>query len=183
MLKYLLISLLFLFLISCEGDYDITYKFTDLSLEHAENSGKKPIYSNADSISASYYVLRLNLFPVELSRKGRYLDRETPPGNVNPIDSILVTSNNDFNATHPEGSSLSKMFRILNSNYFHTSSLNKPYISNQYSEDFYTNPLPNYADLLLIGQADLPKNHIFKVKLFFHDGSTLTDSSSVIRLY
>jgi len=167
----------------CEGDYDITYKFTGLKLEHAENSSHLPLPSSADSIPASTYVLRMNLFPLELSREGRYLDRETPPENSNRPDSILVTSTNNFNSTHPAGQSLNDMFLIFNQNYFVTSSLDEIYITNQYAENYFDHPVPEYADLLLTGIADLPRNHSFNVKLFLHDGTVFEDSTTVIRLY
>lgn len=170
-------------MLSCEGDISLDYEFTDLSVENAENTGGAPVVSPLDSISAASYVLRLNLFPVEVSRsRGRYLDAETPPRNINRPDSINITANLDFDMEHPAGTSLNDYFLILNHNYLHTSTLDDLYITNQYTYLFYDEPLPKYADLLLMEMPEIEGDFIFTVYLELLDGTSFAQSTTLIRL-
>jgi len=178
----LILTVLFT-LLSCEGDYSITYEFTGLSIEHAENTGEAPAVTNVDSIPANAYVLRLNLYPKELSRSGRYLDRETPPTNVNAPDSILVISNMDFDSDHPAGTSLNDFFLIFNHSYFYTSDLEDLLITNQHYDGYYDTPWPEFADLLLTTPPEISGNHKFFVYLRLKDGTEFIDSTNAIKLY
>ena len=187
--KTLLLPLLLLLLIgffSCEGDYHITYKWTGLDAVNADNLGEKPKPSLSDSIPYKAYVLRLNLFPEQLSKKGRYLDRETPPTNVNYVDSIMITCNKNFSSAYPKGSCLNDCFLIFNDSYLHTSNLHRGTIdiTNRYSSKFMDTPIPEYADLLLIKNPDIVMDScIFFVFFQLRDKTIFRDSTNRFKLY
>jgi hypothetical protein len=182
--RSLILLSLSIFFFNCEGDISIDYEFTDLTVEHAENTGDVPVINALDSIPAAAYVLRLNLFPVEVSRgRGRYLDTETPPRNVNWPDSIHVTADIDFDAEHPAGTSLNDYFIIFNHNYMHTSTLDELHITNQYSHLFYDDPLPKYADLLLMELPTETGNFAFTVYFELKDGTNYLKTTESIRIY
>lgn len=168
---------------SCEGDYDITYNITGLDVAHAENTGDVPVENTLDSIPGIAYAIRLHLFPVEISRSGRYLDRETPPSNSNPPDSIHVTCNKDFNASYVAGSLLNDLFLVYNHSYFNVNTLDNIYFTNQYYEDYYDQPIPEFADLLLIESPGLSQDFKFYVSLYLRDGTVFVDSTINIHLY
>ncbi len=171
-------------MLSCEGDISLDYKFTDLTVENAENTGDVPVVNTLDSIPAVAYVIRMNLFPEEVSRsRGRYFDTETPPHNINRPDSINVFSNIDFDSEHPAGTSLNDYFVIFNHSYLNTSPLSDPYITNQYSHLFYENPMPNYADLLLMELPEESRDFEFTVYMKLADGTTFSKTTNLIRIY
>lgn len=173
----------FLLLVSCEGDIYLKYHFSGLEIENADNSGEWPVVSSADSIRKEAYVLRLNLFPVEESRNGRYLDPETPPINSNPIDSISIFSGTKFNDTLPAGSRLNSVFRIFNRSYWHVYPIDDFKIANVYNSDFMDEPVPEYVDILLIIPPDSIRNYEFYVFMKLRDGTIFLDSTEIIKLY
>lgn len=156
----------------CEGDYLITYRFTGLDAIHAENTGRLPAPTTLDTIPANAYVLRLLLFPEELSRKGRYLDRETPPDNVNPIRQYNLTSNADFDAAHPKGTSLLDLFQGFDGSFFADG--NSPY--------FYDSPEPAFWDFLLLTPPTLSRSHVFTASITLADGTQFIDSTTTVYL-
>lgn len=168
---------------SCEGDYSIAYNITGLDLSHAENTGEVPIESTLDSIPGIAYAIRLHLYPVELSRSGRYLDRETPPSNSNPPDSVHVICNKDFNTSYLKGSLLDELFLVYNHSYFNVRTLDNVYFTNQYYEGYYDQPLPEFADLLLVESPDISQEFKFYVTLYLRDGTVFMDSTTNVHLY
>lgn len=155
-----------------------------MAAENAENTGAVPVVNTLDSIPASAYVIRLNLFPVEVSRsKGRYFDTETPPRNTNWPLSIVVTANIDFDSEHPAGTSLSDYFVIFNHSYMHTSPLDDPFITNRYTHLFYEEPMPSYADLMLMQVPDFSGDFTFTVSMELNDGTIYSHSTEIIRIY
>lgn len=178
------LGILITVMLSCEGDISLDYKFTDLTVENAENTGEMPVVNTLDSIPAAAYVIRMNLFPEEVSRsRGRYFDTETPPRNTNRPDSINVFANIDFNLEHPAGASLNEYFVIFNHSYLNTSTLDDPYITNQYSHLFYEEPMPNYADLLLMELPDESGDFEFTVYMKLADGTAFSKTTNLIRIY
>ncbi|NOQ72769.1 MAG: DUF5034 domain-containing protein [Crocinitomix sp.] len=178
------IGLLITLIFSCEGDISLDYEFSDLTLENAENMGEQPVVNSLDSIPAAAYVIRMNLFPVEVSRsRGRYFDTETPPNNVNRPTSIKVSANIDFDLAHPAGSSLNNYFVIFNHSYMHTSPLDDPYITNRYAHLFYEEPMPKYADLLLMQLPEHSDDFIFTVEMELMDGASYSKTTEIIRIY
>lgn len=176
-------TILVTLLYSCEGDIFIRYHFTGLSVENAQNMGELPAVSIGDSIPKEAYVLRMNLFPVETERTGRYLDTESPPFNANPIDSIFIYSDKEFNDTLPVGSLLNDLFLIYNGNYMNTSDLNKLEITNVYSGRFNEEPVPKYADLLLMIPPDSTQYFRFYVRIRLNDGTMFLDTTDQVKLY
>jgi len=183
-MKPLVILFLVVILFSgCEGDYSITYKITGLEVGHAENTGEVPVENTLDSIPGIAYAIRLNLFPIETSRTGRYLDRETPPSNTNPPDSIHVTCDKEFSSSYPVGSFLNSILLVYNHSYFNVRTLDNVYFTNQYYEGYYDQPLPEFADLLLIESPELSQDYKFYVTLYLSDGTVFIDSTTNIHLY
>ncbi len=171
---------------SCEGDYDIRYEWRGMTAHNADNSTFIPSLNTSDSIKASTYVLRLEMNTVELSREGRYLDEETPPVNINPLDSLNIRSSFDFDSTYLAGENLSDHFLILNGSYFHTIPANgsEGYpLTNVYSRDFEKIPNVKTIDLLLTSTPTLSRNHLFIVEFILNDGTTFLDTTSAVTLY
>jgi hypothetical protein len=173
-------------LISCEGDFYIDYEWTGMTAVHGNNDSKWPEPTDADSIAANNYVLILQMETNELKREGKYLDDETPPKNVNWLDSIIITSNLNLDSNHLKGSNLSDLFVILNESYTHTLSAdtgNFSRLTNTNSPDFYNNP--NVTQLDLIFQKKIIQNELYKfyVSTILRDGTTFRDSTTIIRLY
>ena len=182
MISRLTVLVLLCLCFGCEGDYDIRYEWTGMDVMNADNSGALPSVSNATEISASAYVVRVDLDAVVLSCEGRYLDRETPPRNVNPLDSIRVSSTHDFDAMHPAGSSLNEYFRVFNGNYNTVTSLDNPDITKQYSADYFDEPYPGHVDLLLVQPPDTTSSHRFIVYFQLSDSTTFIDTASTLTL-
>lgn len=183
--RNLLFILLTCFLIACEGDYSITYRWNGMEVQNADNSTKYPEQSHADSISSGTYCLLLNMDTEELSRRGRYLDSESPPRNMNPLDSLIITSDVDFNSAYPAGVNLTDHFSILNENYFFSLPANGSagyYISNHHSENYYSEPNVLRIHLLMKKKPDILGARQFKVEFILKDGTTFIDSLSV-KLY
>ncbi len=182
------LSLVFLATIlfsNCEGDYFIEYEWLGMRVHHGDNSTRYPTISLEDSLYATNYVLILELNTIELSRKGRYADPETSPRNMNPLDSLSITSAYDFDETHPAGTNLSDLFFILNDNYFYTLPADGSkgyYITAIYAEDFEKEPVPSEIDLLLAASPTLSQFQRFKVEMILSNGVTYTDSTSTIKL-
>lgn len=181
----LIIFLSSLFCFGCKKeDYSIRYVFTNLTLENLDNTGELPLPTNSISVPANAYGIRLNLYPVIVSKGDMLIDAyEYPPQNINYIDSIRVTSNNDFNPSHPAGASLNDLFIYFNRSYFSTSTLEAMSIQNNYHEDFYEHPIPDYADLLLISLPDTPSTHVFTVEIHMLDKTVYTNITPPVTLF
>lgn len=184
--KYLniLVAVLCLGLFSCENDASISFRFTDLKLEHAINDSVYPTPTSLDSIPAEGYVLRMNLFPFESYNDGGDLDFEHPPQNTNKPISILVTSNDHFDQNHSAGDTLNDLFLIFNDSYYNTSTLDELEIGGGYNPNYSVQrPYPEHADLLLMKKPNLSEYHSFKVELLMRDSTVFIDSTSIIKLY
>jgi hypothetical protein len=181
--NYLFLSGCLVGLFSCEGDIQMTYYYSGLEALHAQNTGEKPELTSLDSIPKEAYVLRLNLFPVESERDGRYLDPETPPKNSNQVTEIIITSDKDFDSTLIAGSNLNHAFLVYNGNYLATSFLEEINYHSVYTDDFYDDPVPDYVDLLLMIRPDSVQYYRFFVEMTLKDGTVYRDSTSFIKLY
>lgn len=168
---------------SCEGDIQMTYYYSGLEALHAQNLGDEPELTSLDSIPKEAYVLRLNLFPIESERDGRYLDPETPPRNSNQVTEIIISSDKDFDSSLVAGSNLNHTFLIHNGNYLATSFLEEINYHSVYTKDFYDDPVPDYVDLLLMIRPDSVQYYRFFVEMTLKDGTVYRDSTSAIKLY
>ena len=189
MLRSLLLGIIAsstLLLHSCEGDYSIEYHWVDMNAVNATSSSEYPERSYADSIQANNYVLQLILEVEELSRQGRYLDTELAPRNVNYVDTIIITSSQDFDANHLAGSNLTDLFLAFTNSYYHTfpADGSEGYnITNRFSLDYYNNPNPNKLNLILIHPPTISQTHSFQVQFVLQDGTTFTSTSAQVTLY
>ena len=164
-------------LTSCEGDISITYHFTDLGVMHCTSKGGTPQIMQDDTIPAEVYALQLNLFPEVISRsKGRYIDYdEAPPRAMNPMIKLEITSESNFDDTHPAGSMLNEYFLYYPGSFAHTEELHgtEPFnITQVYLPEFPRMYLPEYAQLLLMTPPTNPGPHIFHVKVTWSTTNT-----------
>ncbi|NOQ71115.1 MAG: hypothetical protein GQ574_03875 [Crocinitomix sp.] len=186
MKKILLIIPIIICIISCEGDYDVSYEWIGLKAHNADNSNMWPVKSSADSMSMSTFAIKLVLDADEISRSGRYPDTETPPINANPLDSLVITSDFDFDVSHPAGTNLTDLFVILNDNYFRSLPANGSegyFITKIYANDFNDQYNVDEIDLLLINNPDFPSFQQFHIYFRLSDGTVFKDSTEIIYLY
>lgn len=163
------------------------YKFTNLQLEQLTTSTGPPTVFDADSISKAIYGLRLNLFPVETFRKGRYFDPyEAPAQNENAISNILITSDVAMDAAHQPGSNLNGFFIYYPGNYIYCEAVPDTGYFNvfpEYLPSFPENNFPEFADLLLTKNVEFDLTRKFFIRLEMTDGTIYTDSTHTVFLY
>jgi hypothetical protein len=170
---------------SCEGDISLGYEWTGMTSENANNTSEFPQADNSGNIPASVFAIKLHMQTVELYRNGRYLDTETPPRNENSLDSLIITSDQDFNATLTAGSNLTGLFTILNDNYFYTLPADGSegyFITKIYADDFYDKPIVDEIDILLMDAPTNPGPHTFTIKMILKDSTELDHSTSPVLL-
>jgi len=170
-------------LISCEGDYSIDYHWTEMSVENYANYIDVPEPVTDTTASSEAYAIRVWLTPVETKRKGRYLDRETPPRNTNSCSDMLVTSSATYNASHLAGDTLNDFFKIYAGDYSNLLPLNRSsYMSNEDASYFFDEPYPYFVDLLMMTPPDSLGAHKFTVQMELQDGTVFIDSTTNIFL-
>lgn len=187
MIKYIFIFLFTLGLISCSKYKNIEYHFSNLTVNHLDNSAAETTVSTADSLNSKAYGIRLNLYPI--------IDKETSESfsaeksqviNTNTITSIYITSSDSFDVNLPPGACLNKRF-IYYKNVYNTfdtigcSSGIRPTL--YYSHNYEEKRVPDYIDILLMNPPKNHKTHRFKITLNLTDGTQFTDSTSSIKLY
>jgi hypothetical protein len=185
-IHFFILILALMALVSCEGDQTVRFRFTKLELEHLSSEGGNVKVTGVDSMQKELYGIRMNLFPVETFRKGRYFDPETPAEEEDRIKYIYITSDQDFDNDHPANTLLNEKFYYFPGNFLYSSPLKDstcfPVLA-KYLPDFPDNNFPDYADLLLIGYSENNLPRKFYIKLKFQSGSTFSDSTSIIKLY
>ncbi len=184
--KLLIAFFLIALLCACEGDYSISYEWRGMNVYNADNSSKLPTIYSGDSLKAATYCIKLDMNTVELSREGRYLDTETPPRNINRLDSLIITSTADFTVDYPAGTNLTPFFRILNASYFKTLAADgsEGYdITNIYSNKFYDEPNVKEINLLLMKLPELGNTHLFTVTAILRDSTLFSETTNPIKLY
>ena len=181
MLKYY--CLLFFFISCSKNRRPISYVFSNVEIKNGINTGEMPVVSNDTVIIANAYFIRVDLFPVIVDEGTGASVLDETPYNENPLDSILVSSNYDFDGTQVAGVSLNKNFVYYNDSYLNLSPLDEMRVTNSTHDNFLDDPIPKKIDLLLVSPPNLPSYQQFKMKFFFRDGSTKEDSTSKIYLY
>jgi hypothetical protein len=186
-MKYsLLIFPIIILFSSCEGDYDVKYEWIGMNVHNADNSYYWPMKTEEDSISMTTYAIKLEMEVFEISKSGRYPDTETPPININQLDSLVITSDMDFDVLHPAGTNLTDVFVILNDNYSRTlpSDGSKGYnITKIYADDYNEQYNVDEIDLLLIKETKVPGYHKFHLKFMLSDGTVFKDATKITYLY
>ena len=182
-LIFILLPLLLLACHGSENDFSVKYEFTAISLENAENTGAQPATTTVDSIPAEAYLIKVNLTSETIAEGTAYADSDHPAENLNPFDSIHVTSNASFGASYPAGSILNEKFVLFNGDYFHVTALDQLSITNSWKDNYDDYPIPGHVHLMLIEPPTLPSTHVFTVQFFLEDGTILVDSTSQITLY
>jgi hypothetical protein len=187
-IKLPFLALLFLLaLVSCEGDQTVRFKFTNLELDHLSSEQGIPIVIDADSAKGALYGIRMNLFPEETYRKGRYFDAyDSPPYLESDMKSIVITSSHDFDEDHPEGAILNDCFYRFPGTYLLADTLTDTLGFRIFSDDFPDYPdviFPEYYDLLLLKYPTVHVSRTFFIRMTFSDGTVLSDSTEVIKLF
>jgi hypothetical protein len=178
---------LLLILISCEGDQTVRFKFTNLELVHLSSEAGNPIVIDDDSTKGVLYGIRMNLFPEETYRKGRYFDAyDSPPYLESDMKSIVITSNQDFDDLHPAGNILNDCFYRFPGSYLLADTLRDTLGFWILSDDFPGYPdviFPEYYDLLLLKYPTVHVSRTFFIRMTFSDGTALSDSTELIKLF
>lgn len=185
MSKYILFALFFV-LFSCEGDIDIRFEWKGMTPHNATNATEFPSIFEGDSLPASIFCIQLDMHMEEVYGKGRYVDAELHPTNVNPLIDLEITSTSDFDSLHPAGTNLTDVFTILNGSYFNTLAADGSdgyYINNVYSHYFFDQPSVALIDLLLTKTPILNNTHSFNIKCTLKDSTVFTGSTQPIKLY
>lgn len=185
-IKHLLIFLVVsLFLISCEHDENVGYKFTGLDLNPVNTSSGMPEACN-DSVPAAVFGIRLYLFPqVVYDAGGNFDPYESSSSNVNPISKITITSDAPFNS-EPPGTPLNNYFVHFPGNYMHTQPIEVGGTIDptaRYHEDYADLPYPEYTEILLRKTISIPSFNKFYIQLDFKFGGAFIDSTRTIYLY
>jgi hypothetical protein len=172
---------------SCEGDQTVRFKFTNLELVHLSSEPGIPIVIDTDSTNGALYGIRMNLFPEETYRKGRYFDAyDSPPYLESEMKSIVITSNQDFDEDHSEGSILNDCFYRFPGSYLLADTLRDTLGFRIFSDDFPDYPdviFPEYYDLLLYKSPTVHVSRTFFIRMTFSDGTILSDSTEIIKLF
>ena len=175
---------LFLALIGCHGsknDFSYKYKFTDVKIENAHTYGEYPAVSNLDSISKEAYAIQVVLSHEIIAEGHGYADSDHPPENLNPFDSLVISSNNDLSSTYTSGDNYNDNFMYFNGDFFRLKSIDKGRLTE--SENSYRKAITDTIHLLLYEPNVFSNPHSFKVDFHFHDGSVLSDSTEQIKLF
>lgn len=185
MKDFLGILLMGMLLSSCEGDIQLDFQWTAMEISNADNSTLYPEATSADSLLASVYAIQLNMTSEEIAQSGRYLDTETPPRNLNRLDSLIITSTGDFDEAHLAGSNLTGLFYFLLGDYFNTvpADGSEGYnLSNVRSSNFFDDPMVENMDLILDAQPTLDRDHQFTVEWILSDSTIFLDVTAPIKL-
>ncbi len=183
-----LVLFLFLFGLSCtkHSDKEMLFRINDLDIYPLDNSGEMPQVYWVDSLRMNVYGFRMNLFTT-VQKDFRYFDEhESSVICENGIKSISITCNDSFASGFPKGSLLNRCFMHFTGSYSDLKSIedNGPmYLSRKNYPDYKNNPLPTYADLILVKPPQWPGRYKFYVTLKLMDETTLMDSIYAIKLY
>ncbi|PQJ13086.1 hypothetical protein CJD36_004905 [Flavipsychrobacter stenotrophus] len=106
--------LICLLLVACTKESKYTTAIISATFENAEKISRVPITTNADSINASKYAIKLSFAAVITGDNGGTdVKGETQYSLTNRVISTAVYSPTDFNSTHPAGTSLADCFNLL----------------------------------------------------------------------
>lgn len=183
-LFFVLFSIVFLF--GCEGDFSITYRMQALEIDNASNNSLEPEVTSEATITANKYAIHCEIFPMELSRQGRYADRENgAPRMVPSLDSIFISCDTAYNDSTPPGTHLGDYFDLYMGNYStlqHLKSQESLVFSNYHHYNFHEEFVPRDCDLLM---KVAPQNTIttkFYVKFLLSDGTFYNDFTNTITI-
>lgn len=109
-----LLWLISLLLVACTKESKYTTAIISATFENAEKISRVPVTTNADSINANKYTIKLSFAAVITGNNGGSdVKGETQYSLTNRVISTSVYSPTDFNSTHPAGTSLADCFNLL----------------------------------------------------------------------
>lgn len=186
-IKFLFCFLILVIAVSCSKYKNVNYHFSNLSLNHLDNTGSTQFVSYSDSINAKAYGIRLNLDPIIDSETDNSFSAEKSHIiNTNTITTIFITSSDSFDVNLPPGACLNKRFIYYKNLYgaYDTIGCQSTLRPTQFfSKDYEQKWIPDFADILLINPPTKYKSHRFKIRLTFADGTVFNDSTSLIKLF
>ncbi len=113
--RYPILLLLVLAFASCTKERKYTTGIISAAFSNADNTGRVPVETGADSIAAKVYAIKLSFGAVITNNDGGSdIKGETQYRITNPISSASIYSLTDFDTAHPAGSSLADCFSVLN---------------------------------------------------------------------
>ena len=176
----------------CKDGYD--YRWSSFKIANINAGMDRPDKTTLDSIPVDSFGFRLRFehervasLLRDLSINNTYATRcRAMYTNVDSIKSITIYTKNQFDITHPAGSSINDYFLVRPTDFF--------YYSPEYQYTDISNILSyvndneggglgkNQLDFKLKPISPQLGHHVFKVTVLFQSGRTLSDSTS-IKLY
>jgi Domain of unknown function (DUF5034) len=167
---------------SCSKSIPSTFEVVGMSLSNSNNSDQIPFDATTDSVPKNAYAIKLTLNEVMRMQTegGDPLDN----GFINEdrLISFQINSLNNFDATHPTGSSLNAYFLTqLSSSATIEAYVSKGNIgSGKYDGFNYMDNWSTQQYLYLMTPPGSAGNQSFIVEIGFSDGRTLSDTVNVI---
>ncbi|MFA7273340.1 MAG: hypothetical protein WC044_05695 [Crocinitomicaceae bacterium] len=145
-----LIFLIILGVVSCKKQKENPkYSFVSIQLENGSSEEKYPAQSSSASINSSVYCMLTRLNLQKVITTSNYVDNRLAMQNSTPIQSFVITSNVDFNASLLAGDTLNSLFGIYNNDYFNVKNLDE-FSSSDFQNITYYNDGPFYFDRFLL---------------------------------
>lgn len=186
--RLLIILFVILLVSSCtkSSDKEAAFKINGLDIYPLDISGEMPEVVWVDSMKMNTYGFRMNLF-TSIVKSAKYFDEnEGSVSCVNGIKAIAITCSDSFAPGFPKGSLLNRRFANFIGSYSELGKIEDNGalgVSRKFYPDYSKNPIPSYADLLLMRAPEWPGTYKFYVKLNLFDNTTLIDSTPLIKLY
>lgn len=196
----LLVIIIFIAVFSCTKKgktIEITVKLCSFEAALLDNTFELPQVASKDTISAKVFGIRLSMKYVDEVSVCKINPWETfslfpscyAVGPVrttyihvplNEIDSVVIFSDNDFDAVHPAGSNLSEYFSVFKSSSYEKA---QKYLSGGRRISFQDEYLKTEViDLLLMGAPENEGEHQFTIRLLTNQGEVLEETTSSIYL-
>lgn len=182
-MKCILIIPSFIYVIgfyACAKHIPATYEVVSMSLSNSNNTSETPYDAITDSVPKQAYAIKITLNEV-MRKKTEGDAQENGFMNEDQLTSMNIFSLNNFNGTHPTGTSLNSYFLTQLSN----SSTIEAFISKgqigggKYKDGSYTDSWSTEQFLFLMTPPDTTGYQSFVVELEFSDGRNMKDTITV----
>ncbi len=109
-----ILTLLFAVFTGCKADRKYTAAVVGCRFANADNSGKAPVNTTADTISAKAYAITFTQLGIITGHdNGADIKEENQYNVTNEVLRLSVTAVNDFDSIHPAGTNLKDIFYQL----------------------------------------------------------------------
>jgi hypothetical protein len=165
---------------SCRKYAPSVYEVVGMRLSNCDNTGARPIDATTDSVPMNAYAIKITL-DQEMRKKSDDPESESGSNNEDKLTSFELISLNDFDATHPAGTSLNAYFLSgLGASATIESLVSKGQIgSGSYNN---SNAWTSEKYLFLMTPPSTAAYQSFVLTMGFSDGRHLSDTVKV-RLY